>query len=186
MKKGWLISFYFLVAWFLAHTLFIAIDGLTDEVKKADCILILGNTVNEDGSLSPRLQSRVDEGLELYRQGLGRKILVSGGLGKEGYFEGTEMKKYLLGRGVKDGDVIVDNEGNTTLATALNFQRISTKQHWKSVIIVSQFYHITRTKLIVNKTGIYQVYSAHSNYFELRDLYSLCREYAAFYRYLLA
>jgi len=34
-------------------------DGLTDEPAKSDLVIIPGNTVNPDGSLSPRLKGRL-------------------------------------------------------------------------------------------------------------------------------
>lgn len=184
MKGYLLIGCYFLGGWLIAHSLYVTIDGLSDTLQKADCVLILGNKVNEDGTLSDRLRSRVEKGMEVYRLGMASKIIVSGGLGKEGYYEGTEMKKYLLQQGVPESAIIVDNAGNTTLATALNFRDIASTYHLKSVIVVSQFYHLTRTKLILAKTGRYELYTAHATYFEARDVFSLLREFPAFYQYL--
>ena len=54
-----------------------------------------------------------------------------------------------------------------------------------SVTIISQFYHITRTKLAFRKVGFENVYTAHAKYFEVRDIYSLAREFVAYYKYLL-
>ncbi len=62
-----------LLCWVVIHSVAISIDGLTDNVKKSDCILILGNKVNKDGALSARLQSRLDKGLELYKKELAPK-----------------------------------------------------------------------------------------------------------------
>jgi len=56
----------------------------------------------------------------------------------------------------------------------------------KSVMIISQFYHISRTKLAFKNAGFKEVYSAHGRYFELRDLYSLVREVPAYYKYLFS
>lgn len=57
----------FLTLWLITHTISILIDGFNDEIGKAEVAVILGNTVNEDGSLSPRLKARLDKGLELYK-----------------------------------------------------------------------------------------------------------------------
>ncbi|WP_040398659.1 YdcF family protein, partial [Cesiribacter andamanensis] len=67
---------------------------------QADVAVIMGNTVHADGSLSPRLQARLDKGLALYRQKQVARLLVSGGLGKEGHWEATAMEAYLLQQGV--------------------------------------------------------------------------------------
>lgn len=70
-----------LLLWFLGHTIYISIDGLMVHVQHADMAVILGNKVNEDGSLSERLEKRMECGLNLYRKGQIKKIMVSGGLG---------------------------------------------------------------------------------------------------------
>jgi vancomycin permeability regulator SanA len=185
IKKRSLQLLLALSAWFIAHTAVITIDGLNDELEKSDCILVLGNKVNEDGSLSGRLKARLDKALELYNQGMAAKIIVSGGLGKEGHYEGSAMKDYLVKQGVPEASIIVDDNGIDTHATAVNYDSIAKENEFRSVIIVSQFYHITRTRLALKKQGITTIYSAHAEYFEWRDLYSLTREFFGYYKYLL-
>ena len=181
VKKSIRLFFIFLSSWILLHSIFITIDGLNDVIQKADCILILGNTVNKDGTLSYRLQSRVDKGLELYTQHVATKIIISGGLGKEGYFEAREMKNYLLKKGVPSNDIIIDDKALTTYETMCNFIPLAKKHQLKSVIIVSQFYHLNRSKAMLKSLGFKNYFTAHSNYFELRDFYSLLREFFAYY-----
>lgn len=86
MKKFFKIAFSFLGIWFLAHSIFIIFDGLNDRNSKADVAIVLGNKVNEDGTLSDRLKARLDKSIELYKNGRVKKIIVSGGLGKEGFW----------------------------------------------------------------------------------------------------
>ena len=167
--------------WFLIHTIVITIDGLTNTSQKADIAVILGNKVNEDGTLSERLQKRVDCGLGLYQKGQVKQILVSGGLGKEGYYEGDKMKEYLLDKGVPDSVIIVDNEGNNTLLSVKNTLDLQDSLHFKSIIAVSQYYHLTRTKMLFRKEGFENIRSASPDYFEIRDVYSIFRECFAYY-----
>lgn len=176
---------FFFAAWFIVHSAIITIDGLNDEVQNADCILVLGNKVNEDGTLSERLKARMDKALELYNDKKATKIIVSGGLGKEGHYEGTAMKNYLVEKGVPEASIIADNKGVDTHATAVNYASIAKENRLNSVIIVSQFYHITRTRLALKKQGVTAIYSARAEYFEWRDLYSLVREFFGYYKYLL-
>lgn len=167
--------------WVFVHTIFITVDGLRDNVQKADCILILGNTVNEDGTLSDRLQSRVDKGFELYQNHYASKIIVSGGFGKEGYYEAREMKKYLVKKGANPGDILVEDSSKTTFETMTNYLPIAKENHFNSVIVVSQFFHITRSKAMLRSKGVRNIYTAHSNYFEWRDVYASLREFVAYY-----
>jgi uncharacterized SAM-binding protein YcdF (DUF218 family) len=163
-----------LAAWPLGHTLVVVADGLTDSHETADVAVILGNKVNEDGTLSDRLTQRLECGLRLYRAGRVPKIVVSGGLGREGYSEGSKMKEFLLGRGVPDSVLIVDNQGNTTQQTVENVAHLRDSLHFARVLVVSQYYR-----------GFRRVGGVSPAYFELRDLYSLGREFAAFYQQLL-
>jgi vancomycin permeability regulator SanA len=107
--------------------------------------------------------------------------LVSGGFGKEGFFEGTEMKNYLLKNKVLDSCIIVDNKGFNTLATVENTLNLKDSLKFKSVIVVSQFFHVSRTKKLFRDRNFENVSSASPNYFEIRDIYSLFREFFAYY-----
>ena len=146
-----------------------------------DIALILGNKVNEDGTLSKRLEKRLECGLNLYQNGQVKKIIVSGGLGKEGYYEGDKMKDYLIKNNVPDSLVIIDNFGNNTLATVNNTLKLKESLRFKSIIVVSQYFHLTRTKMLFKKQGFNNISSASPTYFEFRDFYSLLREFVAYY-----
>lgn len=178
-------SLGFLAAWLLVHTLLISWDGLRGGRQPADIGVILGNKVNEDGSLSERLAQRLACGLALYRTGRVGRLLVSGGLGKEGFYEGDKMRDYLRAQGVPDSAIIVDNQGNNTQQTVRNTLRLRPQLRFRSIIVVSQFYHISRTKMLFRQAGFMPVSGASPWYFEWRDAYSLLREFPAYYKELL-
>ncbi len=183
-RKIKLVIILFLI-WFLGHSIFITIDGLIDNKKSSDVAVILGNKVNEDGSLSERLEKRLECGLQLYKNDRVKKIIVSGGLGKEGFYEGDKMKTFLVEKGVPDSLIIIDNFGNNTLATVENTIKLKKKLNFESIIVVSQYFHVTRTKMLFKKRGIKNISSASPNYFEIRDFYSILREFAAYYTELI-
>lgn len=170
-----------LLTWFVLHTVLIIADGLTDEVVSSDLVVILGNKVHENGQLSERLKARVDKGLEWYQKGRCQKILVSGGLGKEGHLEGDAMAAYLIQKGVPAAVVIIDNKGDNTQASAENTKALFSEQ--TSITIISQYYHISRTRLAFQKVGFSNIYGVHADYFELRDFYSIFREFFGYYKY---
>ena len=179
------LPFILFLIWFLGHSIFITIDGVIDNKKSSDIAVILGNKVNEDGSLSERLKKRLECGLQLYKNDRVKKIIVSGGLGKEGFYEGDKMKVYLVDKGVPASSIIVDNFGNNTQATVDNTIKLKEKLNFKSIIVVSQYFHVTRTKMLFKKRGIKNISSASPNYFEIRDFYSILREFAAYYTELI-
>lgn len=167
--------------WFVAHSIYVIIDGLSDHGKSADIAVILGSKVNEDGTLSKRLEERLKTGEELIKKHRVRKILVSGGFGKEGFYEGDKMKQYLVAKGIPDSLIIVDNLGNTTRASVDNTLALRKRSPFNSIIVVSQYFHVTRTKKLFRNKGFENISSASPDYFEWRDIYSIIREFPAYY-----
>ena len=174
-----------LMLWFFIHISVTVIDGLTDEIGRTDVGIILGNKVELDGRPSERLQSRLDRAVELYNNNYFDHLIVSGGIGKEGFDEAKVMKDYLVRAGISADLIIEDNKGQNTQMTANNSKLVMDSMELQSAMIITQYYHITRTKLAMNKAGIKKVYSAHARIFELRDIYSLFREFFGYYKYLL-
>ena len=143
--------------------------------------MILGNKVNKDGTLSKRLEMRLKTGVQLFKAGRVKRILVSGGLGKEGFYEGDKMKEFLVAHAVPDSVIIVDNLGNNTRATVENALALRKQIHFKSVIVVSQYFHVSRTKKLFRDKGFKNISSASPEYFEWRDIYAIIREFPAYY-----
>lgn len=183
MRFKILVKYCFLTfcLWFLIHTIYISIDGIQNNYQVADVAVILGNKVNRDGTISNRLKSRLDCGLQLYKNKYISNIIVIGGYGKEGYFEGDKMREYLVNNGVPDSNIITDNKGNNTIQSVQNAIQLQQKYSFKSIIIVSQFYHISRTRMLFKKLGFNYIYNTSPAYYEWRDIYSTFREFFAFY-----
>lgn len=185
LKKCITVVLILIFSWFIIHILIISIDGLNDDTDTSDAAVVLGNTVEADGKPSKRLQGRLDRAVELYNEGRFKYVIVSGGTGKEGHSEAIAMKDYLIEKGVPQENILLDQEGYNTLMTAQNTKTIMDNKDLTSVTIISQFFHISRTKLAFGKVGVKHISSAHAKYFELRDAYSLFREFFAYYKYLL-
>ena len=163
----------------------IVADGLTDEIHQADVAVVLGNTVEKNGLPSIRLQARLDKTIELYQNGLFTNIIVSGGFGSEGFDEALVMRQYLISRGIPENCIRVDSIGNTTALTAKNASQIMKQNNWQSALIISQYFHISRTRLAFAHYGVNPIYAAHANYFEVRDFYSIFREVIGYFSYSL-
>jgi vancomycin permeability regulator SanA len=161
----------------------IAIAGLNDNIEQADVAVVLGNTVNPNGQPSPRLQARLDKTIQLYRQGIFKQIIVSGGIGKEGFDEAVVMKQYLITNALPPEQIYIDSQGNNTYLTAQHTAQLMTQYRWQSAIAISQYFHLPRTKLALHRFGIETVYTAHADFFELRDIYSTIREVFSYTSY---
>lgn len=185
MKKNIIKLFVIILCWLSIHTAYITYDGLNDDIQACDVAVVLGSKVNPNGTLSKSLKGRLERTLELYNKGYFESIIVSGGLGKEGHDEAVVMKEYLVENGVDPEFVYVDSQGINTMATAENTVKISADNDFKSYMVISQFFHISRIKLAFKTVGIEDVYHAHSTLFTFRDIYSVIREFPGYYKYLL-
>ena len=108
---------------------------------------VLGNTVLPDGTPSARLESAARPRRGTLPRRSFPLVIASGGTGKEGFDEATVMKNYLVAHGIPAENVIADNQGTTTYASAINTLRILRGRKLASVLVVSQYFHVPRAKL---------------------------------------
>ena len=167
----------------LLGPLLIILDGLHDNLHRADLAVVLGSKVERNGTPSPALQARLDHALDLYRQGYFKLILVSGAHGKEGYDEPRVMRHYLEEHGVPVAAIFEDNEGSNTWHTAQDTAQFLADHHLQSVLIVSQYFHMPRCRLAFARFGISPVYWSHAPLWSLRDFYSVPREVVGYIGY---
>lgn len=164
---------------------FILFLGFSDNIQPADVAVILGNQVHRNGQPYSRLAARLDEGITLYQAGLFKHIIVSGGIERNGRSEAVVMHNYLVAHHIPSSAIIEDSHGSNTWHTALNSKVIMQKNGYKSVLVISQYFHIARTVLSFMRCGVSPIYHAHAKYFEWQDLYSTPREVLGIYYYLL-
>ena len=166
-----------LLAALIAPVIGIVLDGLTDNIAQSDVGIVLGSKVMPDGTPSARLRARLDRAAELFQQGMFKYVIVSGGTGKEGLSEARVMADYLAGqKTVPREAIILDEYGDTTKATAQNSASIMKERGLTSAVVVTQYFHISRTRYALRRAGVAIVHTAHARYFEMRDLYSIARE----------
>lgn len=155
----------------------IAVDGLIDERAACDVAVVLGAKVRRDGTPSVQLTDRLVGGLDAWRRGDARYVMVSGGLGVEGHDEAQVMAAWLEARGVPRDRIIVDSDGWTTWHTAANARRVLDARGWSSALVVSSYYHVPRARLALERAGVPRVATARAPFrLALRDVYSLPRE----------
>jgi vancomycin permeability regulator SanA len=183
MKKLFKKIIFTIVFICIAYAIVIVLFGHVDSVRPADMCVVLGNKVNPDSSLSPRLKARLDRCISLYNAGLFCKVIVSGGIGKEGVNEATAMKLYLIANNLPPDSIVTDSCGINTYMTAQFTKTYMTRHNLQSVLVVSQYFHLLRTKMILQRLGIKPVYYAHAHYYEIRDVYSIIREMAGIVTY---
>lgn len=125
-----------------------------DEARPADAIVILGAAAYR-GRPSPILKARLDHGLDLYRRGLARWIVTTGGAGGDPDFtEGEVGRAYLIRRGVPSEAIIIEKEGTSTVYSTSAVAEIMHRMNLTSCIVVSDGYHIFRAKKLLEARGV--------------------------------
>jgi len=158
--------------------------GKTDYRRPADVAVVLGCRVYADGRPSDALKDRVRTACQLYRDGLARKLLFSGGPG-DGVIPETEaMRRMALQLGVKAEDILLDDQGLNTQATVRNSKPVFSALNASRILVVSHFYHLPRIKLAYQRAGL-EVYTvpARESYLLRQMPYNMAREVAALWVY---
>ena len=122
-----------------------------DSTADADCILVLGAGLRNDGTPTPMLEDRLNTGITLYKAGAARKLLMSGDHGRKDYDEVQAMKDYAIDSGIPSSDIFMDHAGFSTYESLYRARDIFQA---KKVIIVTQKYHLYRALYIANSLGI--------------------------------
>lgn len=117
----------------------------------ADCILVLGAGVREDGTPSHMLEDRLKTGLAVMQAGGAPKLLMSGDHGRQDYNEVGVMKAYAVAAGISGADVFMDHAGFSTYESLYRAHAVFGAER---VIIVSQGYHLYRALYIARALGI--------------------------------
>ena len=117
----------------------------------ADCIMVLGASVNSDGTPSPMLKDRLDTAIDLYRSGAAPKLLLSGDNGQVVYNEVQGMKNYATEAGVPEEDIFLDHAGFSTYESVYRAKYIFKVE---SLIVVTQTYHLYRALYGCERMGM--------------------------------
>ena len=137
----------------------------------ADCILILGAGVWDDGRPSYMLEDRLLRGIQLYENGASDRLLMSGDHGSKEYDEVNVMKQFAVDRGILSEHIFMDHAGFSTYESIYRTRDIFEAE---KIIIVTQKYHLYRALYIAEKLGLeaYGVASYPRQYVgqEIRDL----------------
>ncbi len=181
---GFILAF---VLVFALHTAVNCLFGFCDRLQNSDLIVVYGNKVNADGTLSRRLKLRLDKAIEVYAKGYSHLIVVTGGIDPNGNDEAAVMKQYLVANGNIPADRIIEDNGGINTRHSVLFVRDFMEQNGlESVMNVSQYSHLMRIHLAMKKAGIKKINRAHAEwFFEPRNFYTAFREFAAFYYYLV-
>ena len=116
-----------------------------------DCILILGAGITDKDTPSPMLKDRLDAGIQIYKEGVASKILLSGDNGQQEHNEIHVMLKYAKEAGVPEEDIFCDHAGFSTYDS---MYRASSIFGVERAIVVTQKYHQYRALYVGEELGL--------------------------------
>ena len=110
-----------------------------DCLKPSDAIILL------EGDGFHRFQKAVD----LYKKGLGKKIVFSGAIVQKEYgsYPFEEVKPFILKAGVPEEDLIHEDQSLQTQQQAVEVVKMATEKGWKRLALVASHEHQYRAYL---------------------------------------
>lgn len=124
-------------------------------------VLVLGNRAFLNGKPNPCLIGRVDKGLDVLRVLKGATLVVSGGLDLEDLqVESQVMADHAVASGF-GGTVVQENQSTSTYENLRFSAPLLKAVETKTVVIVTEPYHLWRTRLMVQSQGLDKQFEVH-------------------------
>lgn len=114
-----------------------------ENIPQKELALVLGAAAYGN-RLSDALRDRVDTAIELYEAEKVSVLVMSGAEN-----ETNAMRNYAINKGVEGNNIVEDQAGLNTFASITNISELD-----RSIIIVTQKYHLPRALFIANQKGI--------------------------------
>jgi vancomycin permeability regulator SanA len=112
--------------------------------------LVLGAGLEKDGKPSDILMDRVSTAVCLFNNKQ-VDLLIMSGTRRRGYDEPGAMQAAAIAQGVPDSAILLDPQGISTLDSYVNFKQ---KFAHKSLVVITQPFHLPRSILLARKLGL--------------------------------
>ncbi len=170
------------VVFVLGEVLMLIIVSQTrPQFTKADAIVVLGAAIN-----TPALTNRTLEGLKLYQQHKADVMILSGGkISDSDISEAQFMEKVIKKNSKQKVNYILEEGSHNTYENLTN--TLNKKPDIKSLVIVSDEFHLARGVAIARSLGVKDVYwsAPEPTYYNNKELlYYYGRELVALNNYL--
>lgn len=167
----------------LGFSIFIAcciiiIGGSINKRQEYDYIVVLGNGFDSKyEDLSENAKSRLSTAILMDS---GKQIFVVSGGQTHGKFEALYMRQYLIAHGIDSSRIIVESKSQNTYENLHNVYDLIGD---KKILIVTNRFHILRSKLIAKNVGFshISVQSAQTEkvlipYYYIREIFAFFHE----------
>lgn len=166
----------------MASLLFVIIFGqIKPNIPKADAVIILGAAIN-----TPALYDRSLEGLKVFESGKADLMILSGGrVSDADISEAGYMRKVILKNSSSTPPLLLEEQSHSTYENLANTKALAPQV--KSLIVVSDRFHLARAVLVAKVVGFKPVYwqAPDPGYYPFDELaFYYFREAAALLSYL--
>ncbi len=125
---------------------------IKENARASDAVIVLGARVNYNNHLNPCLVARVEHGAKLVRDGLAKFLIVSGGVDiEDGASEANAMREIALKVGISSDQIILEPRATSTFENLQFSKAILEARRLKSVIVVTEPFHMPRAAMIARK-----------------------------------
>ena len=147
-----------LLVWSSLALLYVATDNVTDYAVPSDVIIVLGCPSYERNilakSYSACVQARARHAARLYRKGLARHIIATGGFTGPPPSEAGAMFQVMQAEGVPASAVVLEERARSTVENAQYSRAIMQAHGWTTAILVTEPHHIKRAAVIARDVGL--------------------------------
>lgn len=115
-------------------------------------IMVLGYRLLDNGGHDKELEGRLNKGIEIFKKGLGKKVIFSGGMGnpKADKTEASVMKSLAILKGIDSKDIILEEKSLDTIGNAYFSKQIVKSYSWNKIYVVTSCCHMPRASFIFN------------------------------------
>jgi uncharacterized SAM-binding protein YcdF (DUF218 family) len=127
--------------------------------RPSDAIVVLG-AAQYAGRPSPVLKARLDHALGLWKKGMAKRLVLTGGRGTgDTISEAAVGRRYAMRAGVADSAILLENEGRTTSESIATVAAIMSEKKLERAILVSDPFHMLRLQILAKRYGVKSVTS---------------------------
>jgi uncharacterized SAM-binding protein YcdF (DUF218 family) len=129
-------------------------QGQRDEAQPADAIVVMG-AAQYDGRPSPIFAARLDHAIELYKSGLAKWLVVTGGTAEgDRTTEAAAARKYAIAKGVPANFILSEDQSRDTLDSIHGVAAVLREHGLSNAIFVSDRPHMLRVLRMAADAGI--------------------------------
>jgi uncharacterized SAM-binding protein YcdF (DUF218 family) len=118
-----------------------------------DAIVVLGCALDRSGAPTPALERRTRHGVALHRAGAAPFLVLSGG-GPHPRSEAAAMAEIARAAGIPEAAILLEDRSRNTFENAAFTVPLLVERGATRVVLVSDFYHLPRARLMFRLAGL--------------------------------